>query len=124
MCLLVKACLRKDLRYDRPHAKAVRLRMGSLERVQGCKWNGSTLRRWGSGFVIVPKRLQKNNGFFFCVKCRTKVYGAGFFAFISQKAVHGTGIGRQTARDFHPLWWLSRYEQSALGFIGVDPIQQ
>jgi len=98
--------------------------MGSLERVQGCKWNGSTLRRWGSGFVIVPKRLQKNNGFFFCVKCRTKVYGAGFFAFISQKAVHGTGIGRQTARDFHPLWWLSRYEQSALGFIGVDPIQQ
>jgi len=31
---LVKACLRKDLRYDRPHAKAVRLRVGSLERVR------------------------------------------------------------------------------------------
>jgi hypothetical protein len=46
---LVKACLRKDLRYDRPHAKAVRLRMGSLERVQDAKWNGSALRRWGSG---------------------------------------------------------------------------
>lgn len=127
VCHIIWACLhiRKDLRYDRPHAKAVRLRVGSSERALQCNLGlvlELTLWRWGSGFVIVPKRLQTR----VCVKCRTKVAWR-WLAFFFCAAVYGrrnwstdcTGLPKGSS----PSGWAVMNSRLLLGHW-ADPIQQ